>query len=191
MVPHRRQCRFRPRLVVPAHALKIDIECNSSCEDEADEIMTVRVIQGLEELRSLIGQRLGVSDWVEITQKRVQAFADGTDDHQWIHCDPERAKRESPYGTTVAHGFLTLSLCPVLTQQILHIEGVRMVLNYGLNRVRFPNPVKVGSRVRMICDLLELKESPNTVQATCKQTFEVEGEARPACVAETLVRLFF
>ncbi|HJT34046.1 MAG TPA: MaoC family dehydratase, partial [Pirellulales bacterium] len=113
--------------------------------------MTVRRIQGLEELRSLVGQCLGTSDWIQITQERVEAFAAGTDDRQWIHCDPRRAAKDSPYGTTVAHGFLTLSLCNVLVEQIFAIEGVRMVLNYGVNRVRFPAPVRVGSRVRMSC----------------------------------------
>jgi acyl dehydratase len=153
--------------------------------------MSIRVIKGLEELRTLVGQRLGTSDWFEITQERVNAFAAGTDDFQWIHCDPERAKAESPYGTTVAHGFLTLSLCISLSQKIYTIEGLKMVLNYGLNRVRFPSPVPVGSRVRMTTDLMEIKESRGSVQAVCKQTFEVEGANRPACVAETIVRLFF
>lgn len=153
--------------------------------------MSIRVIKGLEELRTLVGQRLGTSDWVEITQDRVQAFAEGTGDYQWIHCDPERARVESPYGTTVAHGFLTLSLSNTLVQQIFTIEGVTMILNYGLNRVRFPSPVRVGSRVRMTSELTELKETRGAVQATCKQTFEVEGEEKPACIAETLVRLFF
>jgi len=153
--------------------------------------MSIRVIKGLEELKSLLGQRLGTSDWIDITQARVQAFAEGTEDYQWIHCDAERAARESPYGTTVAHGFLTLSLCNALTERMFTIEGVKMILNYGLNRVRFPSPVKVGSRVRMSSDLLEIKESRAGVQATIKQTFEVEGEDKPACVAETVVRLFF
>ena len=153
--------------------------------------MAIRVIQGIEELRTLVGQRLGTSDWFEITQQRVQAFADGTDDQQWIHCDPERARRESPYGTTVAHGFLTLALCNALSQQIFTITGIKMVLNYGLNRVRFPNPVPVGSRLRMSSDLMELKETRVGAQVVCKQTFEVEGQSKPACVAETIVRVFF
>jgi acyl dehydratase len=153
--------------------------------------MAIRVIQGIEELRTLVGQRLGTSDWFEITQQRVQAFADGTDDQQWIHCDPERARLESPYGNTVAHGFLTLALCNALSQQIFTIAGVKMVLNYGLNRVRFPNPVPVGSRLRMSSDLLELKETRVGTQVICKQTFEVEGQSKPACVAETVVRVFF
>lgn len=153
--------------------------------------MAVRVIRSLDELRSLVGQELGTSDWVEITQQQIDAFADATGDHQWVHCDPERAARESPYGTTIAHGFLTLSLCPALAAQIFSIEGLRMGVNYGLNRVRFPNAVKVGSRVRMTSQLTELKEVTGGVQATYKQTFEVEGESKPACVAETVARLFF
>ena len=153
--------------------------------------MPARVIQGLAGLQELVGQELGTSDWVEITQERVNAFADGTDDHQWIHCDPARAKAESPYGGTIAHGYLTLSMCPTLTQQILHIEGVKMIINYGLNRVRFPNPVRVGARVRMVAELLEVKETRAGAQVICKQTFEVEGENKPACIAETVVRLFF
>lgn len=153
--------------------------------------MAIRVIQGLPELKSLVGQHLGTSDWVEITQQRVQAFAEGTGDFQWIHCDPERARRESPYGTTVAHGFLTLSLCSVLVQQAFTVEGVKMTLNYGLNRVRFPSPVRVGSRVRMATRLMEVKETRGAVQVTCNQTFEVEGTEVPACIAETVVRLFF
>ncbi len=154
--------------------------------------MSRRVIRGLEELKSLVGQDLGTSDWFEVTQERVNFFANGTGDNQWIHCDPERAKRESPYGVTVAHGFFTLSLGPILATQIYEIEGLRLVLNYGLNRVRFPSPVKVGSRVRMSCELMAIKELPTAgVQGTFKNTFIVEGEDKPACVAESLVRMFF
>lgn len=153
--------------------------------------MKPRVINGLEELRTLVGQRLGTSDWMEVTQARVDAFADATDDHQWIHGDPDRARRESPYGTTIAHGFLTLSLCNSLSQQAFRIEQVKMVINYGLNRVRFPGPVKVGSRIRMTSDLMEVKETRAGVQIVCKQTFEVEGEPRPACIADAIVRIFF
>jgi acyl dehydratase len=153
--------------------------------------MAKRVIQGLEGLRSLLGQHLGVSSWVTITQERIDAFAAGTGDFQWIHCDPERCRTQSPYGTTVAHGFLTLSLCNCLVQEIFDVEGVSMILNYGVNRVRFPTPVRAESRVRMSCDLIGLKETRGSVQATFKQTFEVEGEPKPACVAETIVRIFF
>lgn len=154
--------------------------------------MAQRVIRGLEELKGLVGQVIGASGWVEITQEQVQQFADATGDHQWIHCDPERARRESPYGETVAHGFLTLSLGPALAQQIFTVEGVRMGVNYGLNRVRFPNAVRVGSRVRMTSQLVDLKEdSQGGVTVTYKQTFEVEGEDKPCCVADMMARLYF
>ncbi len=153
--------------------------------------MPPREIDGIEGLQALVGQPLGQSDWFLVTQERVNSFAEGTGDHQWIHCDPERAARESPYGTTVAHGFFTLSLSPVLAQQIYSVKGLKLVLNYGLNRVRFPGPVKVGSRVRMRCELLEAKVTPHGVQVTTKNAFEVEGEEKPVCVAESVVRMFF
>jgi acyl dehydratase len=154
--------------------------------------MPPRIIRGLEELRTLVGQEIGTSDWLEITQDRIQKFADVTGDHQWVHCNPEMAAAHSPYETTIAHGFLTLSLCTMLAQEINMIEGVRMGVNYGLNRVRFPNAVRVGSRIRMTSVLTDLKEIPGGgVQVTYKQTYEVEGEEKPACVAETLARLYF
>ena len=153
--------------------------------------MAKRLIKGLEGLKALVGQHLGTSSWVTITQERIDAFAAGTGDFQWIHCDPARCRTQSPYGTTVAHGFLTLSLSNCLVDEIFEIEGVRMILNYGVNRVRFPAPVRVGSRVRMDSELVALKETRGSVQATFKQTFEVEGEAKPACVAEIVVRIFF
>lgn len=153
--------------------------------------MTARVIKGLEELKTLVGQPLGTSDWVTVTQKQVNAFADATGDHQWIHVDPQRAAQESPYGTTIAHGFLTLSLCPTLAQQAFTVDGIKMGVNYGVNRVRFPNAVKVGSRIRLVTELIALKEVQEWIQLTYKQTFEIEGEEKPACVAETLARLYF
>lgn len=153
--------------------------------------MAQRIIRGLEDLKSLVGQVIGSSEWVEITQPQVQLFADATGDHQWIHCDPERAKTESPYGTTVAHGFLTLSLAPALAQQTFAIEGVKFGVNYGLNRVRFPAAVKVGSRVRMVSTLADLKECDGGATVTYKQTFEIEGEDKPSCVAEMMARLYF
>ena len=154
-------------------------------------LISMRVIEGLEELRTLVGQELGKSNWFEVTQERVNHFAEATGDHQWIHTDPERAAKESPFGTTVAHGFFTLSLCNTLTQEAFVINGTRMVVNYGLNRVRFPSPVKVGALVRMTTDLLEIKEFQGVAQVTCKQSFEVQGETKPCCVAETIVRLYF
>jgi acyl dehydratase len=153
--------------------------------------MPVRVIHGLEELRSLVGQQIGMSDWVAISQERIDEFARSTGDQQWIHCDPERAERESPFGMTIAHGFLTLSLAPALAQQAFHVEGVRFILNYGLNRVRFPNAVKAGLRVRMISHLQDLKDVLGGVQATYKMTIEMEGESKPACVAELVMRMYF
>lgn len=153
--------------------------------------MALRVIKGLDELKTLIGQSLGTSDWLPITQEQVQQFADSTRDHQWLHVDPERAQRESPYGQTIAHGFLTLSLCPALAQDTFQIEGIKMGVNYGLNRVRFPNAVRVGSRVRLTSQLIDLKECQEGATVTYKQTIEVEGEDKPACVAEMMARLYF
>lgn len=153
--------------------------------------MPPRVIHGLDELKTLIGQPLGTGEWVEITQEQVQMFADATGDQQWLHTDPDRAKRESPYGQTIAHGFLTLSLCPALTQQVFVIEGIKMGVNYGLNRVRFPSAVKVGARIRLSSHMVDLKECQGGATVTYKQTIEVEGEDRPACVAEMMARLYF
>ncbi len=151
----------------------------------------MRIIQGKDELRSLVGEELGASQWVPITQERINSFADGTDDHQWIHCDPERAARESPFGTTIAHGYLTLSLIPALALETFSVEGVKFVLNYGLNRVRFPNAVKSGALVRGVCTLSECKDIMGGVQATFRMNIEIQGEAKPACVAETVMRFYF
>lgn len=154
--------------------------------------MPIRVIRGLEELRSLVGQEIGKSDWHQITQDQIQAFADVTGDHQWVHCDPAMAAAYSPYGTTIAHGFLTLSLCTMLAMEVATIEGVRMGVNYGLNRVRFPNAVRVNARIRLASELTKLVDvHDGGVQVTYKQTYEIEGETKPACVAETIARLYF
>lgn len=150
--------------------------------------MTARRLS-IEELRPLVGQELGVGEWVEVTQDQVQRFADATGDRQWIHCDPQRAGRESPYGTTIAHGLLTLSLGPALVGGIVEFAGVRLVVNYGLNRVRFPAAVRVGRRVRLRLSLLQLEDVPDGVQLTMAQIIEVEGETKPACVAECVWRL--
>jgi len=157
---------------------------------------TGRVITTVAELKELIGQETGVSEWLEITQERVNAFADATGDHQYIHVDPERAKTTF-FGGTVAHGYLTLSLIPYLGS--MKASGVkvnlggRMGVNYGLNKVRFIAPVRVGKRIRMRSKLLAVEEigDGRAVQMTSEQTIEIEGEEKPACVAETLGRTYF
>lgn len=144
-------------------------------------------IAGLPALVALTGQELGVSDWVVVDQARIQAFADATGDHQWIHLDAARAATESPYKTTVAHGFLTLSLLPMLAAQAFKVEGVAATINYGLNRVRFPAPAPAGSRLRGRFRLLDVTDhGEGRHLATVEATVEVEGQARPACVAESL-----
>lgn len=153
--------------------------------------MALRVIQGVEALKALVGLPLGTGEWLEISQERVDAFAAATGDRQWIHCDPARAAVEGPYGTTVAHGFLTLALCIALADTSFRVEGVTMIINYGLNRVRFPSPVRVGTRVRTHSELLELREAAEGYQGVFKHTIEAEGESRPACVMEAVLRLFF
>ncbi|MCA9099741.1 MAG: MaoC family dehydratase [Pirellulales bacterium] len=152
--------------------------------------MAKRVIAGIDEFKTLVGTTLGVSEWYEVTQHRIDAFAEATGDDQAIHCDAPYAQQHSPYGTTIAHGYLTLSLGPALARQVFTIDGLRMAINYGVNRVRFPNAVKVDSRVRLSIELLEVKEFDGGVQATFQQTFEIDGEAKPACVAETVGRLY-
>jgi acyl dehydratase len=149
--------------------------------------MNPRIV-GFAELAALVGQRLGCSEWVEITQDMVNAFAEATGDRQWIHCDPQRAAAESPYGGPIAHGFLTLSLGPILASQVFALAGARLTINYGLNRVRFPSAVRIGSRVRMHVDLLNVQQVAGAVQVTLNQTFEVDGTEKPACIAEAVVR---
>jgi acyl dehydratase len=139
---------------------------------------------------ALVGQELGESDWLEISQERINTFADATDDHQWIHCDPDRAAR-GPFGTTIAHGYLTLSLVIPLMEQVLVIENKTTSINYGLNKVRFPAPVPAGSRIRMKASLEDAAEVPSGVQVTVNCVIEVEGQERPACVAAVLARHLF
>jgi acyl dehydratase len=147
----------------------------------------MRIFNGVEELRAAVGTELGVSDWVTVDQTRIDTFADATGDHQWIHVDEERAKA-GPFGTTIAHGFLTLSLLPVLISQVYRIDNTRMGINYGLNRVRFTSPVPVGSKVRGNIDLIDVADVTGGVQITVKVTVEIEGSERPALVAEWLTR---
>jgi acyl dehydratase len=157
------------------------------------EQTTEHVVTTIEELKGYIGQEMRVGPWVEITQERVNAFADVTGDHQYIHVDPERASKTF-FGGTIAHGYLTLSLLPLLGKDATGVKvdlGGRMGVNYGLDRVRFPAPVPVGKRIRMRSKLLEVTEGNGFVQTKYEQTIEVEGGDRPACVAESLGRTYF
>jgi acyl dehydratase len=151
--------------------------------------MAATVINGLDELKGKVGQELGVSDWLEVTQEAVNAFAGATGDHQWIHVDPERAK-ETPFGGTIAHGLYTLSLGPQFSYDMFTIEGIAFGVNYGYNKVRFPAPLPVGSRVRMRATLTDVAEVPGGMQFTVTQTFEREDGDKPVCVAESVARVF-
>ncbi|MFB7708878.1 MaoC family dehydratase [Streptomyces sp. NPDC056105] len=149
-----------------------------------------KVFSSPAEFAAAAGTHVGVSEWVGVEQDRIDTFADATGDHQWIHVDPERAAT-GPFGATIAHGYLTLSLIPVLTQGVYRIEGVKMGVNYGLNKVRFMNPVKVGPRVRASVDIVSAEEVPGGGrQVVNKVTIEIEGSEKPAAVAETVVRVF-
>ncbi len=150
----------------------------------------MRIIGGIGELNGLAGEEVAVGDWLLIDQGRVDRFAEATSDHQWIHVDQERARRESPFGGTIAHGFLTLSLLPYLVAQSLRIDGVRLVVNYGLDRVRFPGPVMVGTRIRPRVALAKCDGFPGGVQAEWLVTVERESQAKPACVAASLIRYY-
>ena len=150
----------------------------------------MREIASLAELKGLTGQEVAVSDWVEITQERVQMFADATGDHQWIHLDVERSRKESPYGGTIAHGFLTLSLLPMLMASAIRMSDVKMGVNYGVNKVRFPAPVPVGSKVRGRMTLLSVEDIPGGAQMTWQVTMEREGGDKPVCVAESVSRRY-
>ncbi|MCP1573373.1 acyl dehydratase [Herbaspirillum rubrisubalbicans] len=151
----------------------------------------MRTIASLEELKSLAGQEVACSDWITVTQEQVDRFADATGDHQWIHVDVQRAARELPYGGTVAHGFLTLALLPRLLSEAISLgPDVRLLLNYGLNRVRFPAPLQVGRRVRGIIRLEAVEDIPGGVQLAWGITVECEGADKPVCVAEFLVRRY-
>jgi acyl dehydratase len=146
-------------------------------------------ISGIDELRAKVGEELGVSEWHEVTQEAIDAFADATGDHQWIHVDPERAA-QTPWGSTIAHGLYTLSIGPKFTFDMFTIEGFAFGLNYGYNKVRFPAPLPVDSRVRMRATLSSVDDVPGGVQLTITQTFEREGEEKPVCVAEAVSRMY-
>jgi acyl dehydratase len=154
--------------------------------------MPQRIIASIEELKSLSGQEVATSDWIEVTQQRINDFADATEDHQWIHVDVERATTESPFHSTIAHGFLTLSLLPHLAAQAFKVEGnFKMGINYGLNRLRFVSPVPAGSRVRAKFTLQSVEDVTGGVQLAWSATCEIEGGAKPALVAEWLVRYYW
>jgi acyl dehydratase len=142
------------------------------------------------ELKARVGQEIGVSDWMDVAQRRINEFGEAIDDHQWIHVDPARAAAESPFKTTIAHGFLTLSLISVLLRNAVALRDVRMAINYGLNRVRFVSPVPAGTRIRGRFVLSAVEDTGGAVQATWSVTVEREGQQKPCCVAEWLVRYY-
>ena len=146
-------------------------------------------INGLDELKTKVGEEIGVSDWHEVTQEDVNAFADVTHDHQFIHVDPERAK-ETPFGGTIAHGYFTLSLAPKFSYELFSLDGVAFGVNYGLNKVRFPAPMPVGQKVRMRMKLADVEDIPGGAQITMLLTFEADGGEKPVCVAESLSRVY-
>jgi acyl dehydratase len=149
--------------------------------------MTPTVVPSIGSLKSFVGQKLGTSDWTTVSQQQIQAFAEATGDHQWIHVDVERARRESPFKQPIAHGYLTIALAPVLLPQVVRVEGVRMGVNYGLESMRLPAPVPSGARVRMSAELKDVREMPGGgARATWGLTFEVEGGGKPVCVADAI-----
>jgi acyl dehydratase len=149
------------------------------------------VLKNPQGLHEFVGKEIGVTDWYRVTQERIVQFADATEDQQWIHVDAARAARESPYGATIAHGFLTLSFISHLAHEVMRIEsGVRLTVNYGLNRVRFPAAVRAESRIRARVGLLALKENADSVEAIFNVAVEIEGAEKPGCVAEWIVRYY-
>ena len=149
--------------------------------------MSPRIINGIEELKTLTGQEVGVSDWLPVTQDMIDRFADVTGDHQWIHVDPERARRQTPFGSTIAHGFLTVSLLSQLSQQAINVQGnFKMRINYGFNRLRFVSPVRAGSRIRARFTAQKVTDN----EVTWLVTVDIEGQEKPALVAEWLGRYY-
>ena len=151
----------------------------------------VHVIKSIEDAKALEGQEIGLSDWVVIDQNRIDQFAEATADHQWIHVDTERAAREMPNGTTIAHGYLTIALIPALTDEFVQVENLARAINFGLNKVRFYTPVPSGARVRARATVLAARKRAGALLLTGEVRIEVEGEKKPACVAETLGMYFF
>ena len=147
-------------------------------------------LHNLDELKQWVGKEVAVSDWLQVDQARIDRFADATGDHQWIHVDPARARAESPFGSTIAHGYLTLSLIPHLMMETLDVQGGRMSINYGLNRVRFAAPVRAGDRIRCRFTLAAMEDIEGGVQLTWHALVEIEGQHKPACVAEMIARRY-
>jgi len=149
-----------------------------------------RIFRSAEEVHAAVGQRLGASAWLRITQPQIDQFAAATGDHQWLHIDPARAA-QGPYGACIAHGYLTLALVNQFLPEIVTVEGMKWGVNYGCDKVRFPAPVRVGARVRGVGELVRAETLPGGVQSVVRMTVQVEGEAKPACVAETISRYYF
>jgi len=149
----------------------------------------VKKFNGLDEFAAAQGTQLGPTEWLEVDQDRVNLFADATDDHQWIHVDPDRAK-DGPFGGTIAHGLLTLSLLPQFTRQLYTVSNIAMAINYGYNKVRFITPVRVGSKIRARAEIANVAQLEGAVQATVTVTVEIEGSDKPAAVAESIARFF-
>jgi len=149
-----------------------------------------RVVRTIAEAQALVGQEIGVSDWLLLDQQRIDQFAAATDDHQWIHTDVERARREMPLGQTIAHGYLLVSVMPALMEQIVTMPTLERAINYGLNKVRFKNPVPAGRRVRLRSVLVEARKRAGALQVVMQNTLEIEGQEKPACVAE-IIALYF
>lgn len=152
----------------------------------------MKTMDSMEDVLGSLGADLGTSDWVRIDQSRIDLFAEATGDHQWIHVDVERAKAESPYGSTIAHGFLTLSMIPILSKDLFVVRGAKMAVNYGLNKVRFVSPVPAGSRIRLHSEVAAVdKTGDNTVNLTVRHTVQIEGNDKPAAVVELIARYVF
>jgi acyl dehydratase len=147
------------------------------------------IVDGVDGFGDLVGRQIGYSEWLPVTQERVNLFADATDDHQWIHVEPERAK-DGPFGGTIAHGYLTLSLAPALMKQVLSVDGARLGVNYGANKIRFPSPVPVGSDLRMGVTVAGVEEVEGGVQVTYDLVMEIRDAPKPACVAQVVYRYY-